>query len=156
MRNAFNACLWSRAGSRSPFLAASIIRFAIISRAVINDPKRWSDTQARSKASPIADVAASSNESYCIELPVIVTSRMNERGARQRLSVTVARSYFGDEARLAASSGRWLVHTDHFSFFSRLIGSATHWKFTRTAGIHTIVNHPGSIEDTRMSSLSCV
>src|SRR6185312_16488263 len=42
-------------------------------------PEFRSDLQARSKASPIMDVTTSSNDSCCIGLLVIVTSRNNER-----------------------------------------------------------------------------
>ena len=56
-----NACRQRRAGSPSPFLAAATIRFAMISRTVQAVPKLRSDLQALSKASPIAEVAVSSN-----------------------------------------------------------------------------------------------
>ena len=69
MLKAFNTCSYRRAGSRSPVLAALIIRYAMISGTA--DPKFRSDLQARSKASPIAKVAASSNPTSPIG--VIVT-----------------------------------------------------------------------------------
>ena len=53
-------------GSRSPFLATAIIRFAMISRTVQAVPKLRSDLQALSKASPMAEVAASSNATFWI------------------------------------------------------------------------------------------
>ena len=53
-------------GSRSPFLATATIRFAMISRTVQAVPKLRSDLQALSKASPIAEVAVSSNATFWI------------------------------------------------------------------------------------------
>src|SRR6185437_6089326 len=94
MPNGINACSWSRAGPRSPFLAASIIRFAMISRTVQADPKFRSALQARSKASPIARVAASSNQMFWIGMTFIRTSRILLVEARKRLSVIEARSRF--------------------------------------------------------------
>src|SRR4029453_18800897 len=58
------------------------------------DPKFRSDLQARSKASPIAKVAASSNQRSWIGVIAVGTSRA---GALKRLSVTEARSRFGDQ-----------------------------------------------------------
>jgi hypothetical protein len=56
------------------------------------DPKFRSDLQARSKASPIAKVAASSNQTFWIGVIAVGTSR----AGAQKLSVTKARSRFGD------------------------------------------------------------
>ena len=69
----FNTCSYRRAGSRSPVLAALIIRYAMISGTA--DPKFPSDLQARSKASPIAKVAASSNQTFWIAMIFIGASR---------------------------------------------------------------------------------
>ena len=81
-------------GSRSPSLAAAMIRSAIIAGA---DPKFRSDLQARSKASPIAKVAASSNQTFWVGMTVKGTSRKIRAGAQERLSVAEARIRFGDE-----------------------------------------------------------
>jgi hypothetical protein len=53
--------------------------------------------QARSKASPIAKVAASSNQTSWIGILFIGASRKARAGAPERLSVTEARSRFGDQ-----------------------------------------------------------
>jgi len=66
MPKASNAWSRRRAGSRSPFVATAIIRFAMISRTVQAVPKLRSDLQALSKASPMAEVAASSNATFWI------------------------------------------------------------------------------------------
>jgi len=75
MPNAFNASSWRRAGSRSPFLAASIIRYAMISRTVPADPKLRSDLQAWSKALPIARITGKTEN-----------RRLRKRQSRQRYS----------------------------------------------------------------------
>jgi hypothetical protein len=49
-----------------------------------------------SKASPIAKVAASSNQTFWVGMIVIGTSRKVRAGAQERLSITEARSRFGD------------------------------------------------------------
>src|SRR5689334_12533177 len=105
MPKGINACAWRRAGSRSPLFAASIIRLAMISRTVQADPKFRSDLQARSNASPIAEVAASSNQMYWIGVLFIGTSRNVRAGALGRLSVAAARSPFGDEIRIVPQKG---------------------------------------------------
>jgi hypothetical protein len=51
------------------------------------DPKFPSDLQARSKASPIAKVAASSNQTFWIGMIFIAASRKARAGALERLSV---------------------------------------------------------------------
>ena len=61
-------------------LAAAIIRFAMISGTA--DPKFRSDLQALSKASPIAKVAASSNQTFWVGMIFIGTSRKYERERR--------------------------------------------------------------------------
>src|SRR4029453_3475227 len=61
------------------------------------DPKFPSDLQARSKASPIAKVAASSNQTSWIGMLFIGASRKARAGALERLSVTEVRSRFGDQ-----------------------------------------------------------
>src|ERR1043166_474608 len=61
------------------------------------DPQFRSDLQARSKASPIAKVAASSNQTFWIGVIAVGTSRKARAGAQERLSVTEARSRFGDQ-----------------------------------------------------------
>src|SRR4030095_5550999 len=61
------------------------------------DPKFPSDLQARSKASPIAKVAASSNQTFWIAMVFTGASRKAQAGALERLSVTEARSRFGDQ-----------------------------------------------------------
>src|SRR6185312_15668434 len=68
------------------------------------DPIIRIDSQVRLKALPIAKVAASSNTTSSIGVMVIGTSQ-TVRAERRNLSVTEARSRFGDE----------LVKTDHFA-----------------------------------------
>src|SRR4026208_935608 len=77
----------------------------MISRTVQAIPKLRSDLQALSKASPIAEVAVSSNATFWIGILLIGTSRKRKRRgaeARKRLSVTEARSCFGDEIILVS------------------------------------------------------
>src|SRR4029077_17174637 len=62
------------------------------------DPKFRSDLHALSKASPIAEVAVSSNQTFWVGVVFIVTSREARAGALYYycLSVTEAQSRFGD------------------------------------------------------------
>src|SRR5512132_1634909 len=77
-----------------------MIKSAIIAGTA--DPK--SDLQALSKASPIAEVAASSNQTFWLGMTFIGTSRKARAGAQERLSVTEARSRFGDD-RICSFNG---------------------------------------------------
>jgi hypothetical protein len=60
------------------------------------DPKFRSDLQAWSKALPIARIAASSNAMSAIGMTIMGTSRTIRVGALEHLSVTEARSCFGN------------------------------------------------------------
>src|SRR5512141_1895670 len=86
----------------------------MISRTVMADPKFRSVLQARSKASPIAKVATSSNQTFRIGMIFIGTSR------KERLCGLYEKRSFGEKSELALVATRGVAI--FLTFFDFLVG----------------------------------
>ena len=156
MLNPSSAAKWRRTGSSSPFLAASMIRFAISSRTLAH---------ARGRSEPLLamgtafDQALSSKDTYWIATIFIFTCRRH--GRERRTQSPMPKFCVGDAHRLRLWPRRCLIQTDHFLFFSlgnRTLdgGSTIQRDLSDHAQVNalTILSQPPYIDMTTYSGLA--